>query len=240
MDEVNVYGLQVFKKYKESYRRKQAEINKEVIIGFSSDHVANCDNSSGDDDEDKRAAHRVSEPRRVVGHAREKVTARELMTDVVYVLYSNQEIMRHKLVNFHSRYPRLLQEYCDTLDTNEFKGENYQLYTEEDPRRKVKLIATRQEEVAKIVQKRECPVTGCLLFDRKKFSYSELFKHVKQHCIADFILHSHNEDYICGTNELKAVQRFQKALNQGDVTALDSALTELPFEAVSYYSGLPK
>ena len=66
--------------------------------------------------------------------------------------------MRHRLDKFRAKYPKLLQEYFDTLDSGKFSDENQII---SDMRDRVKLEETSREKAEELFRKRLCPICPC-------------------------------------------------------------------------------
>ena len=80
-------------------------------------------------------------------------------TCVIKNFFSNHEIMRHRLDKFRAKYPELLQEYFDTLDSEKFNDDENQKIS--DMRDKVKLDESPRERAEELFRERLCPITIC-------------------------------------------------------------------------------
>ena len=86
VDEFGLVKLEIFKDFRKDLRKKKAQVEYRIYGCDESAGVDNADDSSGDDDEDKRAAARVSAPRNVYHLDREYVINKGII-DVAYVFY---------------------------------------------------------------------------------------------------------------------------------------------------------
>ena len=221
--------MKVYKDYKKKVRKSKQMIESRIYGCDESNTVANADHSSGDDDEDKRAAPRDSRPKSVLHLDREFIEKKGMTEDVVYVFYTNHEIMRHSLKQFRNKHIEVLQRYLNTLEGNKFTDENQQQLV--DNRYKIKLEPTSSFNAMEMLDQQLCPVPTCPFSSMQLDSRDKLIHHVKVHCLLEHT-YSKNDKYWSNSTDNKLSKEIEAAIGANDADKLDQLVDRAPFAMV--------
>ena len=225
IEESAVHGLDCFKKYEKRMKKrkqKQKRENPQLIGSGMDNQIENADDSSGDDDEDARATARQSAPKKVYRFDRERIKCKKriMERDVVYVLHTNQEMMRHDLAEFKNKYPQLLVQYLKEKDWIDEERESNLLEVEHNnnmKRTKIRISMKGEEELIK-----RC--NECLIPNSRghKASNQTLLQHYITHCGILYAQTYNQNQHMLSASDERALLQIKLAISTKDFDQIKS------------------